>query len=457
MELTQEHKKQIEQLQIQSGKKVISGYLAIMAFTVPLMLWPFLPQRYFFSKMVMLYAFAVILLAFLPALKLNVFSKKMFKEPAVISALFFIVYSTITLFYSINMDLSLFGEYERKETYFIILVYVFIFLIAANHYSFSKWHIILFSVAISIICIYAIFQLYGIELIELTFLAKYKIASSWHYMAFSTMGNPNFLASLLSMTLPLFAFAFIKSGNYFWTVPMSLNYFVLLATKTRGGWIGAFAGFVILVIIMTVKKFSIKNILICCGIHVVLTIVYALLFSGFFDRFWSAIDTIATVVASDNQEELLNSGSFRIGIWKGVWMLIEKKPLTGYGIETLRQAIIKDPEVVSFLRSINPQIINTDKAHNEFLNICVSSGIPAGIAYILIAISVIIKGFKNIMKNILLLPLTCAVISYFIQGMFNISNNGIAFIFYILMGIILSLSMKNKEHSLKINNVEGKT
>ena len=98
MELTQVQKKQIEELQIRSSKKIISGYLAIMAFTIPLVLWPFLPQRYFFSKMVMLYAFSIILLVFLAALKLNIFSKKMFKQPAVISSLFFLVYSTITLF-----------------------------------------------------------------------------------------------------------------------------------------------------------------------------------------------------------------------------------------------------------------------------------------------------------------------------------------------------------------------
>ncbi|MFA5341219.1 MAG: O-antigen ligase family protein [Clostridia bacterium] len=446
MELTEEQKKQIEQLSIKSGKKVISGYLAIMAFTIPLILWPFIPQRYFLSKMVMLYAFAIVLLVFLPALKLNIFSTRIISHPAVISSLFFIAYSTATLFYSINMDLSLYGAYERKETYFIIVIYIFIFLLAANHYIFSKWHIILFSIAVSLICIYAIFQLYGIELIELTFLAKYRISSSWHYMAFSTMGNPNFLASLLAMTLPLFIFAFIKSGNYFWTIPMSLNYFVLLATRTRGGWIGAFVAFTVLLIVMTVKKFSLRNILICCGIHVLLTIAYAFLFSGFFERIWSAIDTMATVVASDSQEELLNSGSFRIGIWKGVWMLIEKKPLTGYGIETLKQAISRDPEVISFLRGINPSIVNTDKAHNEFLNICVSSGIPSGVAYLTTAVSVIFTGFRNMRKDMNLLPLTCAVCAYFIQGMFNISNNGIAFIFYIFMGIIVSLSLKKKEN-----------
>jgi hypothetical protein len=46
-------------------------------------------------------------------------------------------------------------------------------------------------------------------------------------------------------------------------------------------------------------------------------------------------------------------------------------------------------------------------------------------------------------KNPFLLPLTCSVTAYFIQGMFNISNNGIAFIFYILMGVIIALSKSN--------------
>lgn len=443
MELTNEQKKQIEQLQQDNNKDVISGYLAIITATVPLVIWPFFPQRFFFPKMVMLYAFALLMLVFLAALKLNIFSKRLFKEPAVYSVLFFIVYTTVTLFSSINMDLSLYGAHERKETYFVLVIYVLFFLVAANHYRYKKWHVIAFGIMIGLLCIYAIFQLYGLELIDLTFLSKYKISASWHYIAFSTLGNPNFLASMLAMSLPIFVFAFIKSGNYFWTIPMSLNYFVLLTTKTRGAWMAAFVSFTVLVVLMVIKKYSIKNIIICCVIHIGLTVLYALLFSGFLDRIVSAVDTVVTVVASDNEQKVMESGSFRIAIWKGVWMLIEKKPLTGYGIESLKHAIFADDQVRMFLREISPQIVNTDKAHNEFLNICVSSGIPAGIAYLTTAISVITKGFMNMKKNPFLLPLTCSVTAYFIQGMFNISNNGIAFIFYILMGVIIALSKSN--------------
>jgi hypothetical protein len=50
----------------------------------------------------------------------------------------------------------------------------------------------------------------------------------------------------------------------------------------------------------------------------------------------------------------------------------------------------------------------------------------------------------NIKKNVLILPLTTAVLAYFIQGMLNISNNGIAFLFYILMGILLCLCNKKE-------------
>ena len=50
MELTNEQKKQIEQLQQDNNKDVISGYLAIITATVPLVIWPFFPQRFFFPK-----------------------------------------------------------------------------------------------------------------------------------------------------------------------------------------------------------------------------------------------------------------------------------------------------------------------------------------------------------------------------------------------------------------------
>jgi putative inorganic carbon (HCO3(-)) transporter len=442
MELTPEQFAQREEIKKEGNRRFISGYLAIICFIVPLTVWPFLTQRFFYSKMLVLYASAVLMIVFLLALKLLP-SKKIFSEPAVISALFFLAYSTATLFTSINIGLSLNGVSERKETYFIIVIYVLFYLVAANQYSYRKWHVILFAVTISIICVYAIFQLCGIELLDATGWFAYKITESWHYVAFSTMGNPNFLASILACALPIFVYAFIKTGNYLWAVPMALDYFILLATNTRGSWMAAFIAFVVLIIFSLKQKIRLKLVIICCVILAVLTLLYGLLFTSFLGRFFSTFTDIATVVISQDEMETATAGSYRMGIWKGVWMLIMKKPWTGYGIETLREAIMNDKEVVLYLRNISPAIVFTDKAHCEFLNICVSSGIPAGIAYLSLCIFTLIKGFMNIRKNKLILPLTTAILAYFIQGMLNISNNGIAFIFYILMGILLC--MCNKE------------
>ncbi|MFA7672639.1 MAG: O-antigen ligase family protein [Clostridia bacterium] len=442
MELTSEQLAQREEIKKEGNRRTISGYLAIICFIVPLIVWPFLTQRFFYSKMLVLYASAVLMIVFLLALKLLP-SKKIFLEPAVISVLFFLAYTTATLFTSINISLSLNGLHERKETYFIIVIYIFFYLVAASQYSYRKWHVVLFAVMISIICVYAIFQLFGIELLDATGLFTYKITESWHYIAFSTMGNPNFLASMLACALPILVYAFIRTGNYLWAIPMALDYFILLATNTRGSWIGAFIAFVVLIIFSLKQKIRWKLVIICCVILAVLTVLYALFFSSFLSRFFSAFTDIATVVTAESEMETATAGSYRIGIWKGVWMLIMKKPWTGYGIETLGQAIMNDNEVVLYLRSISPHIVFTNKAHCEFLNICVSSGIPAGIAYLSICIFTLIKGFMNIKKNMLILPLTTAVLAYFIQGMLNISNNGIAFIYYILMGILLC--MCNKE------------
>ena len=46
------------------------------------------------------------------------------------------------------MDLSLYGAHERKETYFVLVIYVLFFLVAANHYRYKKWHVIAFGIMI---------------------------------------------------------------------------------------------------------------------------------------------------------------------------------------------------------------------------------------------------------------------------------------------------------------------
>ena len=73
------------------------------------------------------------------------------------------------------------------------------------------------------------------------------------------------------------------------------------------------------------------------------------------------------------------SGSNRVKIWKNVFECIKSHPLLGTGPDTVYQALAeereKDPSVMSS---------GVDKAHNEFLQIAINSGIPSLVIYIVV-------------------------------------------------------------------------
>ncbi len=456
VDLNEKKKEYLKAEQNRVAKTYISAFIATSVFVVPLTIWPFFTQRYFFPKMVMLYIFGFILLAMMPLLKDKEAFRRYIKDGAAISLIVFILSTTITLFYSINIKLSLFGSFERRETYFIFLVYFLFFTATFLGYEYKKWHLILFALMISLVAIYALFQLGGIEIGDLFPFSKYQVHESWKYKAFSTLGNPNFLASMMAMAFPILFFVFVDSKKPIWLLPLSLNYFVLLATRTRGSWIAVFLIFILMTIVMLKNKYSLKMILIVLLVLLVLTLFYSLLFENLFVRIGSAFKTIGTVINPKDEKELMNAGSSRIAIWKAVLMLIKKKPLTGYGIETLAQAVKEDTEIYSFLQKFGPNLVNVDKAHNEFLNIWVSSGLVAGFSYLSFAFFVFLKGVRNIRYEKMIIPLLGAFLAYFMQAMFNISNNGIAFIFYIIAGIILSLCQRKDNRSKDLKVIYGK-
>lgn len=77
-----------------------------------------------------------------------------------------------------------------------------------------------------------------------------------------------------------------------------------------------------------------------------------------------------------------------------------------------------------------------DKAHNEYLQIAVTLGIPALIAYLIFLGMIIIPNLKYIFKQKYIFILLSIIGSYLVQAFFNISTIGIAPIFWLTLGII---------------------
>jgi putative inorganic carbon (HCO3(-)) transporter len=93
------------------------------------------------------------------------------------------------------------------------------------------------------ICLYGVIQLFGFDFI------KWEVNPSESYRIFSSLGQPNFLASWLLLVLPLISLFFFYCFNFWRKEKKSILFpffaflmflfvfFVLIFTQSRGAWL----------------------------------------------------------------------------------------------------------------------------------------------------------------------------------------------------------------------------
>lgn len=131
-------------------------------------------------------------------------------------------------------------------------------------------------------------------------------------------------------------------------------------------------------------------------------------------------------------------GSYRLFIWSKTLELIRMRPLTGFGIETLGQVMGQYFE--NDIVQVTGHHLVIDRAHNEYLHIAVSSGVPAALSYLAFESATLYQGFKNWRYSPLLVPLVCSIAAYMAAACFNISVVSVAPVFWIFCGIAVRLS-----------------
>ena len=151
------------------------------------------------------------------------------------------------------------------------------------------------------------------------------------------------------------------------------------------------------------------------------------------------ISTEVSTVVQTTVEELGNS---RLMIWKNSLPLVKEYWLIGCGLDNFKNAYP------------NWGSVKVDKAHNVYLQISVTNGIPALILFLVLLFIVFLKGIKN--RNSYLFPIYMAFIGYSIQAFLNISVIDVAPYYFIIIGLILSESGENNSIKLKGRRLNNK-
>lgn len=353
--------------------------------------------------------------------------------------LVYVVLLIVSLFFTDNLNFSVFGRPDRSEGIITFFIYMTLFLIGRySKISDDEFFTAVIFTAV-IVSIYGILQYHGFD----PFPRNYRTLN-YGKSAFSTMGNPNFLGSYLVLIIPVTVYLYIIKKKKIGLLSYSVLLYCLLCTRTRGAWLGTMLSatcFLILHIISD-KKFKcyLKRYFVIILISIIILLLFNLLSDGgLVNRFLSILFDANEFLSGGDKSDY--TGSHRGFIWKRVIELIKSKPLTGYGIENLGETFIKyyRNDMIEFWGEIR----YVDKTHNDFLNIAVTTGVPSMIVYLSFVFSVINKGVKNLQNNmgLLLLP---SVLGYLAAIFFNISVTSVAYVYWVFLGMIASNSIKSE-------------
>jgi O-antigen ligase len=424
--------------------KITKTIILIICIT-PLVIIPFVFDYFYFPKIFFIYIALtfISIIWFLCRDKSDISSSELSNNDKLIGIyLILIIISTI---FSPDIKSSLWGKRLREEGLFAISAYILLYLFSKRYFQISKKQLRFFQISVSIVALYGIIQYFGFDPIPRDFIRYH-----WRGRAFSTIGNPNYLGAYLVLVLPIFMFIYVYSKKTIVLFITLLTYLCLLCTNSRGAWLGFLISLVALIYYVYKLQYSRKCLFITLGFMVAITILFNLYNdSALSSRFLTIFDDVNKVIAQTPDVE--RAGSSRIFIWTRVIELIKENPIWGVGLETLDLALHEkfESDIIGFFGG--SAIL--DKAHNEYLHIAVTTGIPSLIAYLAFLVSIVWKAFKQIKNNYLVLPLFCSILGYLAQAFFNISVVSVAPIFWIFLGILYKLADDTEKQY--INNTSG--
>ena len=417
-------------------KKEATLILTLISGIMPLIMYPYGDDSYYLPKTIFLYVMCPLLIMILLLDR-----KRLTIDKKDTTLMIFLLFVLISTFFSMNITISVLGNEVRYEGLIMIIFYGIIYYTAKRYLVLDKKAIGFIAVVSIIIAIYSIFQYYNIDPIPKdTYHALIKNNS------IGTQGNRNFLSTYITLFLPIILGLYILKGRIKFLIAATILFSSLLCTLTRSGWL-AFLIYSLLGLIYVIRKNNkkyLKRIGIIFIIFTIVTVGINISTSGSIMGRGEQLAKDAGTISED-------SGSGRIYIWNLAIKITEAHPFLGSGPDTFRYVIEKEftNEGIAWIQKHNSVI---DKAHNEFLQISSTMGIPALLAYLLFLIFIIKDNFKNIFKNEVSFLFGITIIGYLVQSFFNISVINVAPLFWMLLGASNNIDIKrNLENKLVLN------
>ncbi|WKA47198.1 O-antigen ligase family protein [Geobacillus zalihae] len=412
------------------------------------------------------------------------------------------IFITLSAVFAPYKTLALYGMYDRNEGTITYLCYLMLFFIAANiHYTEKrlKWALYCLYPFVMINTLLGIVNFYGYNVLELNWVKKLlysnlpqgaKLTEGSRLIA--TINHGNYVSGISAVLTTLFFTWALLDKNKIRSIVnfvMSLLCFAMLLSSL------SVSGFLTLTLILPIvflfvfksiykRKFAVTFATFLVGAACVYVVmvnhnpkVWDETF-GFFiksnpfaearavvDELQQAFDASHVYAETGSNQENkeyqlpqlpesgVGPGSGRLYIWKKTWELIQYRPLFGYGLDTLPYFFPQDdPEKQA---NIETYTVIVDKPHNMYIGIAYGAGVIALLAFVAFIVNIGLLTIKRFIstklvddKQAIFASVAIACGAYLIQALFNDSIIGTAVIFWILLGLLVSFLIQNKQEKV---------
>lgn len=420
-------------------KKYTEYYIFIITCIIPLFFLPTSQIDPFRLPKALLWT-----LSFLTTLALMLIEKLKTKKPIFrvsdskiywVLALYAFIWTISTMF-SVDWFVSLTGIPLFNG---LIQLYMSIvtFLLICSNFKFEERYINYISIVYSIIAIYCVLQFYSMD----PFVPYYgELVLKYVGQTFSTIGNQNYVSTCLSVAYVIIAF-FIIVGDYsrkkntLYMIAALIIFAGGIATKTRGGWLAIAVSFIIATPFVIKNRVYLKKYMVMVFASLLVLLVIDMTSGGviIIERIMPAFFEFKELSKGNINS---NFGTRRLEIWINSMELVKKYWLIGSGPDTF--VIVYSNFGLYPKDSFGKEQIIGLSAHNESLQLLITTGIFSLLTYWMMVTIIMIKGIKKIKFDHRIVPLLLGLVCYLIKGMLNCSVVTDIIIFWVLLALIFS-------------------
>ena len=352
------------------------------------------------------------------------------------------IFLSIASLNSKNTQLSIFGTDYRFGG---ILSYLFYIFLAILGYKLTEKHRkIFFRSTIYVTTIISILSLINSNITQQFFFSEYS----------GIFFNINHFATFLVYTIIITIFTFYNDKNIFLSILDYICFVILIimliVNNTFGCYLAILFILIINIIFIIKNKLYIKYLLLILS-FIILSITIKIDGNWYLkDNFESLLIDLNIIkgytenYSNFNEEEnknyvdsfIIYMGSYRGELWYYTIDLIKKKPLIGYGLESLNNEY----------KNYSMQSGN-DMPHNLILHLWVCGGIFTLLFYLIGNILILIKNRKSFYENNCLTIIYFIILGHLFQSMFNNTLFYVTSIYAIFFGMIYNNLKQKKDNN----------